>query len=98
MDYQKFIFYGNTTRDAEVKTAESGTTYADFTVAVSPGKERDTAFFPVRAFGKLAEHAEKIKKGDRILVEGRVEISDYTDNEGNQQRSFRVVADTFRRL
>jgi single-strand DNA-binding protein len=97
MDYQKLILVGNATKDAEVKQPKDKTAYADFTLAVSRTKEQKT-FFPVRVFGKLAETCEMVKKGAKVLVEGKLDISEYTDQEGQKRMTFRVLADTYRLL
>jgi single stranded DNA-binding protein len=97
MDYQKLILVGNATKDAETKQPEDKTAYADFTLAVSRTKEQKT-FFPIRVFGKLAETCEMVKKGTKVLVEGRLDISEYTDEEGQKKVTFRVLADTYRLL
>jgi single-stranded DNA-binding protein len=39
-----------------------------------------------------------VKKGAKVLVEGRLDISEYTDEEGQKRMSFRVLADTYRLL
>jgi len=62
----------------EVKQPKGKTAYADFTLAVSRTKEQ-TTFFPVRVFGKRAEACERVKKGTKVLVEGRLDISLYAD-------------------
>jgi single-strand DNA-binding protein len=97
MDYQKIILVGNATKDAEVKQPEGKTAYAYFTLAVSRTKEQ-TTFFPVRLFGKLAETCEIVKKGTKVLVEGRLDISEYTNEEDQKRMTFRVLADTYRLL
>ena len=97
MDYQKIILVGNTTKDAEVKKPEGKTAYADFTLAVSRTKEQ-TTFFPVRVFGKLAEACEMIKKGAKVLVEGKLDIDEYMTEDGGKRISFRILADTYRLL
>ena len=98
MDYTKLIIIGNLIRDAEVKEAkDSEVKYADFTVAVSR-KEEEKTFYPVRAFGKLGESCDMLKKGHRVLVEGEFEVSAYADENGDRKMSFRVVADTYRKL
>ena len=97
MDYQKIILVGNTTKDAEVKRSEGKKAYADLTLAVSRNKEQ-TTFFPIRVFGKLAEACRDVKKGAKVLVEGRLDISDYLDPEGQKRMTFRVVADAYRLL
>ncbi len=96
-DHQKMIIVGNAIKDAEVKQSEGKTTYADFTVAVSRTKDQ-TTFPPMRVFGKLAETSENIKKGVKVFVEGRLDISEYTDKEGQKRITFRILADTYRLL
>ncbi len=73
MNYQKLIIAGNVTADPEAKTSKTGdVSYATFRVAVSAGKE-GTIFFPVTAFDKLGvQVAAFVKKGQQVLVEGRV--------------------------
>ena len=93
MDYQKMIIVGNATKDAEIHRDEGKVAYADFTLAVSRTKEQ-TTFFPVRLFGKLAEACENVKKGIKVLVDGKLDISEYTDNEGQKRITFRILADT----
>jgi single-strand DNA-binding protein len=97
MDYQKMIIVGNATKDAEVQQSEGKVPHADFTLGVTRTKEQ-TTFFPVRVFGKLAETCENVKKGVKVLVEGKLDISDYTDKEGQKRIAFRVFADTYRLL
>jgi single stranded DNA-binding protein len=97
MDYQKTIIVGNATKDAEVHQPEGKTAYADFTLGVSRTKDQ-TTFFPVRVFGKLAETSENVKKGAKVLVGGKLDISEYTDKEGQKRMTFRILADTYRLL
>lgn len=97
MDYQKLILVGNATEAVEVNEPEGKTPYADFTVAVSRGKDK-TDFFPVRAFDKLAQQASKIEKGSKVLVEGRVEIGRFEPEDGEPKTTVRVVADRMRYL
>ena len=97
MDYQKLILVGNATKDAEVQQPQGKTAYADFTLAVSRTKELKT-FFPVRVFGKLAESCQTLKKGAEVLVEGKLDVSEYTAEDGSKRMSFRILADTYRLL
>jgi single stranded DNA-binding protein len=94
MDYQKIILVGNTSQ-AKVQKPEGKTPYTDFAVAVSRNREK-TDFFPVRCFGKLAEGVAKIGKGDKVLVEGRIEISQFSPKEGETRTTVRVLADAVR--
>jgi single-stranded DNA-binding protein len=86
------------THDAEVKKAKkSGSQYADFSLAVKD-KQRETIYYPIRCFGKLAEAASGIKKGTKLFVTGPLELSTFTNAEGKKQVTFRVIADTYRIL
>lgn len=100
MDYQliKVYLIGNATRDAAVKTAqESSKKYGDFSLSVS-NRDGEPTYYPVRCFGKLAEHVEKIKKGVRLFVEGEVEISTYASEDDQKRMGFRVLCRTYRFL
>jgi len=100
MDYQRIdtVLIGNATRNAEVKHAqESGNAYGDFTVAVK-NRRRETTFFPVRCFGKLAESVTGIQKGTKVFVVGELELSNFTGEDGAKRMTFRVLADTYRIL
>lgn len=52
----------------------------------------------MRVLGKLAETCEKVKKGTKVLVEGKLDILEYTDQQGQKRMTFRVLADTYRLL
>jgi single stranded DNA-binding protein len=95
MDYQRIIIIGNATKGAEVQQPKGKAAYAYFTVAVSQTKDQKT-FFPIRVFGKLAETCDNIKKGVKVLVEGRLDISEYADKGRQETRTFRILADTYR--
>ena len=85
MDYQKIILTGNATNDAERHQSKQGDVeFTNFSVAVGDGKDK-TTFFPVVSFGKLGEKvAVLIKKGQQVLVEGRVDV--------NEKGYFSVIA------
>lgn len=97
MDYLKLIVVGNTTNDAEVKQAATGSKYADFTLAYSKA-DKQPIYFPVRVFGKIAQNCGNVKKGDKVLVEGSIEVSEYQGKEGEKRVSVRILADTYRKL
>ena len=95
MNYQKIILIGNATAAAKVEKPKGKTAYADLTVAVSRGRE-ETDFFPVRAFAELTEVGAGIKKGAKVVVEGRVEINHYVSQDGQPFKTIRVIADALR--
>lgn len=93
-DYQKIIIVGKASKDAEVEQSEGKVPHADFTLGVTRTKDQST-FFPIRVFGKLAETCENVKKGLKVLVNGSLDISEYTDKEGQKRISFRILADSY---
>jgi single-strand DNA-binding protein len=83
------IIMGRLTKDPEIKTGKkqdgTETKVARFTVAVDGTKKDDTDFIPVVAFGKKAEVIEKFfKKGNKILLKGRIKTGSYTNKEGQK--------------
>ncbi len=93
--FNKVILLGNITRDPEVRYTPKGTAVTRITVAVNrrwrteTGELRDEAtFVDVDAFGTQAEMLGKyLKKGNPILVEGRLRQHSWEDKQTNQKRS-----------
>ena len=91
---------GNLTRDPETHFTPDKTLVATFGLAVSrpapKGQDNGTDFFTVVAFGKLAELvAERKRKGDAVVVEGRIDYSSWEaqDGSGARRNQVRVKAD-----
>ena len=86
----KVIIIGRTTKDIELKQTSSGTSVAEFSVAVNrtfknANGERESDFFNCIAFSKLAETISKyVKKGDQVGIDGRLQTRNYTNREGNK--------------
>src|SRR4051794_37401894 len=56
-------------------------------------KTTHTNWFPVTLFGGLAERAVRsLKKGERVIVQGRMKISKYTDKVGEEKSGFEILA------
>ena len=95
----RFIIIGNLTKDAEYGATPNGTAVSHFSVAVSrryanADGEREVDFFPVNAFGKLAENCNRyLTKGKKVAVVGSVQIRRYTDKDGIKRQAIEVVAD-----
>lgn len=81
---------GRLTKDVELRVAQkSKKNFACFTLAIKNGN--DAMFIDCIAFDKLAETIEKyVKKGDRLLVEGSLNVSNYADKDGNNKKSTNV--------
>lgn len=91
----RIIIMGRLTRDPELRQTNSGTPVASFTVAVDRrGKEKATDFIDCVAWQGTAEFVRKyFTKGQRICVEGRLQIRDWTDSDGHKRRAAEVIAD-----
>lgn len=96
----RIIVMGRITRDPELRRTNSGTAVASFTVAVdrdfkSQSGEKETDFIDVVAWRNTAEFVSKyFSKGRMAVVEGRLQIRDWTDKDGNKRRSAEIVADS----
>ena len=92
------VMTGRLTRDAEIRTTTSGTKVAQFTVAVdrpvAKDKEKQSDFFNVVAWNKLAETCETyLKKGMKVLIEGRFQVRNYDDKDGKKVYVTELYAD-----
>ena len=96
----KIFIMGRLTRDPELRRTQTGTPVASFSLAVdrdfkdkSTG-ERTTDFIDVVAWRQTGEFVSRyFTKGRMAVVEGRLQIRDWTDKDGNKRRSAEVVAD-----
>lgn len=88
----KVILMGNLTRDVEIRDY-TNTTVARAGIAVNrPYKNKEVDFFNLVAFNKTAEFLSKyFAKGSKILVEGYLRTSNYTDKDGNKKTSTEII-------
>lgn len=95
----KIFIMGRLTRDPELRRTQSGTPVTSFSLAVdrdykSQSGEKETDFIDVVAWRATAEFVAKyFTKGRMAVVEGRLQIRDWQDRDGNKRRSAEVVAD-----
>ena len=95
----KIILMGRLTRDPELRRTQSGTAVASFSLAVDrdykdQSGEKETDFIDIVAWRNTAEFVSKyFTKGRMAVVEGRLQIRDWTDKEGGRRRSAEVVAE-----
>ena len=95
----KIILMGRLTHDPELRRTQNGTAVTGFSLAVErdfkdeDGK-RATDFIDIVAWRAAAEFVAKyFTKGRMAMVEGRLQIRDWKDKDGNNRRSAEVVAD-----
>lgn len=94
------VLLGRLTKDADIRSTQSGKVVASFTLAVdrpyTQNGKREADFIACQIWGKSAEVLGKsVHKGQRILLEGRLQIRQYTDKNGNKRTAAEVVADRF---
>lgn len=75
--YNRVIACGNAGKDAEMKATNAGKKMCRFSVATSEkrGDQERTTWFDVTVLNeRLAEMCAQIAKGDKVLVEGKLEV------------------------
>lgn len=96
----RIILMGRLTRDPELRHTGNGTAVASFSLAVErdfrdkASGQRVTDFIDIVAWRQTGEFVSKyFTKGRMAVVEGRLQIRDWQDRDGNKRRSAEVVAD-----
>jgi len=98
--YQNTIVVGHLGRDPEMRYTASGTPVTSFSVATTrrwksaDGEDREkTTWFRVSAWGQLAEVCNQyLNKGRLVLVEGEVDASAWTGNDGEARATLELRA------
>ena len=96
----RIVLMGRLTRDPELRRTQSGTAVTSFTLAVdrdfkSQFGEKETDFIDIVVWRSTAEFVSKyFTKGRMAVVEGRIQIRDWTDKDGGKRRSAEVIANT----
>lgn len=103
--FNKVILVGNLTRDIELRSAGSfmvGSTGIAVTRKYKNGNGEnveDTLFIDVTFFGKLSEIANQyLKKGSKLLVEGRLKLEQWQDQQGNTRSKHSVIVENMEML
>ncbi len=95
----KIFIMGRLTRDPELRRTQSGIAVTSFSLAVdrdfkTQSGEKETDFIDVVAWRATAEFVAKyFAKGRMAVVEGRLQMRDWTDKDGNKRRNAEVLAD-----
>jgi len=98
MSFNKITIIGNLGRDPELRYTPQGTAVCDFSVAVNDrrrdkaGEWQDvTTWFKITFWGKQAENASKyLTKGRQAYIEGRLQVEEWTDRDGNNRYTLAV--------
>lgn len=97
----QFVLLGNLSRDPEIKYTNEGLAITDLRIAVNKrwrdkdGNENENVdFFNVTAWNRLAENcASKLKKGDRVIISGRLNHRSFDTKDGKKINIMNIVAD-----
>jgi single-strand DNA-binding protein len=104
--FNKVILVGNLTRDVELRYLQSGTAVGTTGIAVnrrfklSNGEQRDeTLFIDITFFGRTAEIANQyLRKGSKVLVEGRLRLDSWEDPSGGKRSKHSVVVENMQMM
>lgn len=104
--YNKVILVGNLTRDIELRYSNNGSAIAKSALATSRKftlngeKKEETCFIDITFFGRSGEVANQyLRKGSKILVEGRLSFEQWVDQTNGQKRSkHSVIVETMQML
>lgn len=96
--FQKVILVGAVAKDV-ASFEKNGKKFCRLTVTTWHSKyneetsrwERDMTFHNVTVFGKAAESAAKLEKGDSVMVEGEIRMNTWTTKEGIQYKSAEII-------
>ena len=91
---------GNLTGDPELRFTPNGVAVANFTIASTPRdfdrasgewKEGETLFLRASVWREVAENvAETLRKGMRVIVQGRLKSRSYETKEGERRTSMEL--------
>lgn len=101
MNLNKAMIIGNVTRDPELKSTPSGQNVVSFGVATnlvwtdqSGQQQKKTEFHNIIAWRKLAEICAKyLRRGSKVYLEGRLQTTDWTGNDGVKRYRTEIVAE-----
>src|SRR6202035_3838263 len=92
---------GNLTKDPELRFTPTSQATASFGIAVNRRWqnrqtnqwEEATSFFEVVAWGSLAENlADSVHRGDRVVIEGRLDQHSWENNQGDKRSKIEITA------
>lgn len=103
--YNKVILVGNLTRDIELRYSQGGMAITNTAIAtsrkftVNGEKKEEVCFVDITFFGRSAEVANQyLRKGSKILVEGRLNFDQWVDQNGQKRSKHSVIAETMQML
>lgn len=104
--FNKVILVGNLTRDCELRYLPSGSAVCTTGIATNrkfknqQGEQKEeVCFIDITFFGRTAEIANQyLGRGKKVLVEGRLKLDQWTDQNGGKRSKHSVTVDTLQML
>lgn len=105
-DLNQCNFIGRLGKDVETRYMPNGDAVSSFSIAVGSSwkdkagdKKEETEWVSVTAFRKLAEICgQYLKKGSKVYVTGRMKTDKYTDKDGVERYSTKIIMDNMQML
>ena len=97
VSFNRVILAGNLTRDPELRFTNDGVPVCSFGLAVNRVRSRneEVDFFDISAWRELGETiANYKKKGDPILVEGRLQYRTWEAQDGSKRQAVEIIANS----
>ena len=93
-NYSQATIIGHAGKDAETRYLASGDAITSITIAVSRKRKdkENTTWWKVVVFGKPAEWAAEIQKGDVVFASGEPLIEEWVDKDGNKRSTLTLMA------
>ncbi len=103
--FNKVILVGNLTRDIELRYSQSGSAIEKSAIATSRkftvnGERREeVCFVDITFFGRSGEIANQyLRKGSKVLVEGRLVLEQWVDQNGGKRSKHSVTVESMQML
>jgi single-strand DNA-binding protein len=103
--FNKVVLVGNLTRDIELRYSQAGMAIAKTAIATSRKftsngeKKEEVMFIDITFFGRSGEIANQyLRKGSKILVEGRLNFEQWVDQNGQKRSKHSVTVENMQML
>ena len=102
----KVILLGNLTKDITIRYSQGGLAIGNTSIATNrryksqDGQQKEeVCFVGLTMFGKTAEIANQyLAKGKKVMIEGRLQLDQWTDQNGQKQSKHSVVVENLQML
>lgn len=99
--YNKIMILGNLTKNIELKYASNGLAIANSSLASNRRykDKEEVMYIDITLFGRSAEIANQyLCKGSKIFIEGRLQLEQWSDKQGQRKSKHSVIVETIQML